>query len=288
MTMSSAFANRLVRQFLRATRAFFLPRLLDTGEFQRTLGRSKARLGTKNVGYACDEAADGILRRLLRELGFRGAVFSEESGWTHVGRRTDYIVVCDPFDNSFLSSRTFREASAAISVADADGNFLACGIAELSGYRTYFCNREQVLLLDGKLQRQRTAATSSVARIEQAFIVLPSLLKDYRHNSDAYSDLVRRAKYLLNLDGQIMLGRLAAGQVDGYVDTVNGQALYEMCTMELLRCAGATVSDADGQLFSFSELLRDLRRRPHAKYKPVVAATPQLHAAILRSLSATR
>ena len=92
-------------------------------------------------------------------------------------------VVCDPFDNSFLSTRGFRDSSVVLSIGDAAGDLACCVIGDLATRATFLADLNGAYVLEhdngGSWQHHR-AATSSVTRLEDAFVVLPAILRPGR------------------------------------------------------------------------------------------------------------
>ena len=81
--------------------------------------------------------------------------FFRRNGWRRHGRGNAFTVVCDPFDNSFLSTRSFRDSSVVISVGDGQGRFLCCALGDLATSTVYFADQHgsRVLEQDGKTWR---------------------------------------------------------------------------------------------------------------------------------------
>ena len=239
-----------------------------------------------NDAYRVDAAAEEILFGLLAEHGIAGRIFSEESGWHSYGRGDTYTVVCDPFDNSFLSTRSFRESSVVISVGDGQGRFLCCALGDLATRTVYFADQEgsRILEEDEETWRERDMTTLSVTRLEDAFVILPAILRPCRPQAMDVPDLVARSKYLITMDGAIFLGRLAAGYVDAYIDVVVGQPVYEVACLEVIVRAGGIVTDRGGVLLDFERVLDMVERDPTGRTGVIAAATAELHADIMRAL----
>ena len=122
--------------------------------------------------------------------------------------------------------------------------------------------------------------------LEDAFVVLPAMLRHGRPRALDVPDLVARAKYLLTLDGAIFFGRLGAGYIDAYVDVAVGQPVYEVACLELIGRAGGVVTDLHGEPLDFERIVSMVQEDPEGRTSVVAAATPELHVEILRALHA--
>jgi fructose-1,6-bisphosphatase/inositol monophosphatase family enzyme len=288
MNADPAVARKLALDFVKRSRALLWPYLVHPSRFEAELAGVVGRQGEGNEAYRVDQMVDDLLVELLEERGIVGRVFSEESGWRHMGSGDVYTVVCDPFDNSFLSTRSFRDSSVVISIGDSTGRFLACAVGDLATSAVYLADDTgaHVLEEDGDEWRRRTASTSSVRRLEDAFVVLPAMLRPERPRALGVPDLVARAKHLITLDGAIFMGRLAAGYVDAYVDVVVGQPVYEVASLEMITRAGGVVTDLSGEPLGFERVLAMVEHDPSGRTSVVAAASLKLHREILRALRA--
>ena len=216
-------------------------------------------------------------------------IFSEETGWRRHGRGDAFTVVCDPFDNSFLSTRSFRDSSVVISVGDGQGRFLCCALGDLATSTVYFADQHgsRVLEQDGKTWREKIKqlTTSSVTRIEDAFVILPATLRPQRSQAMDIPNLVARSKHSSQWMGRLLLGRLAAGYVDAYIDVVVGQPVYEVACLEVILRAGGVVTDGEGAPLDFERVLQMVERDPSGRTGVVADRPPrELHADIMRAL----
>jgi fructose-1,6-bisphosphatase/inositol monophosphatase family enzyme len=288
MSPPTDMARRLALDFVARTRTHLAPYLLHPSRFESELAGIVAHHREDNDAYQVDAVAERILVGILDEYGIAGRVFSEESGWGHFGAGDAYTIVCDPFDNSFLSTRAFRDSATVISIGDEKGRFLCCAIGDLATSAVYIGDESgaRVFEQDDDRWRERAATTSTVRRLEDAFVVLPAFLRPGRPAALDVADLIRRCKHLLTMDGAIFFGRLAAGYIDAYVDVVVGQPVYEVTSVEMISRAGGVVTDRLGEALTFERILEMIERDPEGRTGIVAAATPALHAELLAIVGA--
>lgn len=286
MIANSGVARRLALDFVTRSRAFLWPYLVHPSRFEDELAAVVGSHEDDNDAYMVDAMVEDILGDVLRSHGIGGRVFSEESGWRQLGPGDAYTVVCDPFDNSFLSTRSFRDSAVVISIGDGRGRFLYSALGDLATSAVYVADEHgsHVLEEDEGLWRERPATTSSVTRIEDAFVVLPAILRPRRPLALDVPELVARCKHLITMDGAIFFGRLAAGHVDAYVDVVVGQPVYEVPCLEVVARAGGVVTDAQGEPLGFERMLGMVEDDPKGRTGVVAASTPELHDQIMQVL----
>jgi fructose-1,6-bisphosphatase/inositol monophosphatase family enzyme len=283
--MNADAARRLALDFVTRARDTLWPYLVHPSRFESELAHVVGHHREDNDAYQVDRLVDDLLVDVLRDHGVTGDVYTEESGWRRLGEGdAAATIVCDPFDNSFLSTLSFRDSAVVVSIGDADGRFLACAVGDLATYAVFLAHTggAEMVEADGKgTWRARPARTSSVTSVDEAFVVLPALLRPERPRALDVPELAARAKHLLTLDGAIFFGRLSAGYVDAYVDVVVGQPVYEVPCLEMVVRAGGVVTDIDGEPLGFERILGMVRDDPDGRTSVVAAATPELHAELL-------
>jgi len=286
MKADSAVARQLALDFVSRARTVLEPYLWFPSRFEAELGMQVGHHQEDNDAYRVDVVTQEILDGLVEERGIAGRVFSEETGWRRYGSGNAFTVVCDPFDNSFLSTRSFRDSSVVISIGDGEGRFYCSALGDLATSSVYFADQHgsRVLEQDGERWRERTMRTSRVTRLEEAFVVLPAILRTHRPQAMEVPDLVARSKHLITMDGAIFLGRLGAGYVDAYIDVEVGQPVYEVASLEVILRAGGTVTDREGLPLDFERVVHMVQQDPSGRTGVVAAATKELHADIMRTL----
>jgi len=276
----------IVLEFAARAQSKLLPFIRNQRKLQHDLSAIIEDKGAGHYAYGIDEFANRILFEILREYDLSCHVFSEEGGWSTCGSDPQYYVICDPYCNSSLTMNSFRESAVALSIADRKGELVACAIGDLQIDRIFYADQTGAYswdLSDDGQWLKSMLRVSSTEKLDEAFVVT-SLLKPDRRSKIAASLFYREAKTLHGVDGAIMIGRLAAGHIDAYLDPFKGQPLYEVPCCEMIVRAGGIVSDASGAPFRLSEIISGLREGSGARYRLVAASTPSLHQQILDSL----
>ncbi len=210
--------------------------------------------------YALDLVADTAALAVLQKLGVR--VVSEESG-VHEREGADVTVVLDPVDGSTNCSRGISYWAISLCALDADGPLAALVVNQATGERTSAI-RGQGAYRDGVQLH-----ASGITRIEDAVVAISGFPKD-----------VLPWKQFRALGcASLMLCDLAAGGLDGYVDSAPVHAPWDYLG-GYLACleAGATVREANG-----AELVTDEPVR-----RQVIGAGTEALAEALMPAKATR
>ena len=184
--------------------------------------------GDGHLAHAIDDVATELMYLALDDARFVGLLFSEERGWENRGEASDSIMVCDPYCNTSLTFRSFRDAAVAACLTDIDGKFLSCAIADLQIRRIAHADLTGAYLSYEQASGEWTSSAlqvSSTPSLDQAFVVM-SMLKRKRRQQFQLEDVFRRAELVHGVDGAIMLLRMAAGDIDAYIDSHGGQPLY--------------------------------------------------------------
>ena len=248
-------------------------------------GRVIADKGGGHFAYALDEIANDIVLHELKVAGVRAKFFSEEGGWREVGDgQADYVIVCDPYCNTSLTMRGFREAAIALLMSTRDDKLAAAAIGDFQTDRIFYADSTEALILSDASTSHpvaRPMQTSRVRDLDKAFVVCSAVKKD-RRRSPATAALFSTVGTFHSVDGAIMIGRLAAGDIDAYLDPFKGQPLYEIPCCELILRSGGVVTDWTGAPFALGEVLRRLQHDPRNRYRLVAANTPELHQELLK------
>ena len=206
--------------------------------------------GVRQGQYGLDVVTNDAALSLLRAAGL--GVLSEESEFEAGG--TGEVVVIDPIDGSTNASRGVRYFATAMCVVDADGPSVALVANQATGER-YWAVRGGGAFRDGvRLQ------TSGCTELSDAIVGLNGLPRQplgYRQC---------RVLGAVALD----LCLVAAGVLDGYVDTVDeAHGVWDyLASVLICREAGVVVADLHG---------RELVVMDHtARRTPIAGATAQL------------
>lgn len=250
------------------------------------LESSQGIIGDKGDGHLVhriDTQAEDILFQCLREAGYNGQVFSEESGLKKLGT-ADTIIVCDPYCNTSITFRGFRESAVAVYEYSLSGEFLSGAIADLQTARIIYATAQEATQIRGIAGGSPVSAQPSpVKRVDEAFLTV-SLLKRKRRAS-LPTTLVKDAAMITTIDGAVVAARIASGSVDGFVDASVGQPSYEALAYQLVRRAGGVVTDPAGRPFDFAECVRCLVAGTVERHPLVAASTADLGHDILARLN---
>ena len=209
--------------------------------------------------YAIDVVADAAALGVL--LGAGLGALSEETGRHHPERPLTAVV--DPVDGSTNASRGNPWFATSLCVVDGDGPRAALVVNQASDER-FEATRGGGARVDGA--PLRASGCTDVA----AALVGLSGWPDHHYGWDQYRAFGA---------GALDICAVAAGRLDGYVDTGPGLHGAWDYLGGLLVCqeAGAQMVDGDGR--PLLTLDHDARRAP------VAAATPELLAALVRARS---
>jgi fructose-1,6-bisphosphatase/inositol monophosphatase family enzyme len=273
--------------YIRQVQSYLMPVLAQQQYRCDDLFSTESQVNDPNPSYRFDEISNCILFEVLKKHDFSCHVFSEEEhSWKTIGSNPQFHVICDPFCNSFLASRTFRDAAVAICISDLNGQLAVCAIGDLQIRRIYYADTDGAYVLEDHqgreiLSRIRVSQTTAV---EDAFVVTP-LLKTSRRNQINSFDFFHQAKIIHGVDGAIMIARLAAGYVDAYLDPIKGQPFYEIPCCELIIKAGGIVTDNCGKPFSLGAVISELIKSSDSRFKIVAACTNSLHQELLHQVN---
>ncbi len=213
--------------------------------------------GLRRGQYLLDLHADEAALTVLRSAGV--GVLSEESGLERPD--ADEIVIIDPVDGSTNASRGIPWYATSLCLVDAGGPAAALVVNLASGVR-YWAERGGGAFRDGEPIR-----ASGLTVLGEAIVGMNGIPP--RHLGYAQS----RVLGAVALD----LCQVAAGVLDGYIDCIEeAHGAWDHAGGSLIcREAGAVVTDAwDRDLFVVDHT---------ARRTPVAAATPELHASLLKA-----
>jgi fructose-1,6-bisphosphatase/inositol monophosphatase family enzyme len=238
-----------------------------------------------NEQFDFDVELDNLVKKMLAKHGITGWVFSEESKVFEIPGEKRFRVVYDPFCNSSLAARTFREGALGISVFSYEYEFLASVILDYqTGLAGLVTSGERTEFYQVQTGRKLLIERNQVTDLENAWAVLTLEDRAERSHLGQAERLFREAKRIVDSSGHIYWLRLAAGFVDAYVDPFGGEALYEMFACMVAVGAGCTVTNLEKEVFDPSKYLHMFETDPSHRFYPVAARNAQLHAQILDCL----
>lgn len=248
--------------------------------------------GGGHTAHELDRRAEDVLFRTLTRFGYQGAVYSEEAGYVRLGDEPR-LIVCDPYCNTTITFRGIRESAVAVYEYTLPGQFVSGAIADLQIPRVVWSDARPGAFVTHLEQAGDTAhgseaatwqsQTSAVTDLTSAFLVV-SLLKRNRR-AELPVTLVRDTGMLATIDGAIVAARIAAGEIDGFVDARIGQPSYEALAYMIAVRAGGVVTDEHGVPIDFGQIARGLAAGKVARHTLIVAANRALHEEILRAIS---
>lgn len=276
----------IILKYIASIQQRLLPFLRNQRYLESELGGIIKRKADGQLTHAIDAFSDKTLFNILRSHNLSCEVYSEESGWRSFGGSPKYQIICDPYCNTLLTLRSFRESAVAVCITDMSAELVACAIGDLQTDRIFYADPSGAFMwelhCDGRWKKS-SIHVSSEYKLEDAFVVA-SLLKRERRIPTISSDFFCRAGIIHAVDGAIMIGRLAAGNIDAYVDPFKGQPIYEVPCCELIVKAGGIVTDVYGSPFSLMDIVKRLKKDPNSRYQLVAACTERLHNSILNGL----
>jgi myo-inositol-1(or 4)-monophosphatase len=276
----------------RAIASAIRPLISDTAQIPE-LGVITSYKGNGHTAHAIDLKAEEILFEALKRADYDGTVYSEESGLVRMGNQPR-IIICDPYCNTTLTFRGFRESAVAVYEFTREGNFTAGAIADLQIPRIVWAEASSGGAFftptdrsgDSGAEEIRDAARarcSEVKRVQDAFITI-SLLKRNRRES-LPTTLLSEASMVTTIDGAIVAARLALGEIDGFVDARIGQPSYEAIAYFLVYKAGGIVTDSTGAPVDFAAIVTALWEGEVTRQTIIAAGNRLLHDEILGKVS---
>jgi len=276
--------NKLI-QFLLVTGqeifSFMQPYLTNQALFSQSLDRQVKVKTVNNIQYNFDLQVDDLVYQKIQEFGLSGRIFSEERGFQNWGEKK-YRIVYDPFCNSTLAARTFREAAAGISVFDYDYNFLAAGILDYQTGIMGIAHQRKTKFYQIQSLTELSYSPSFATSLDETWVAVALNKKTERITEVLKRPIWQRPQMLILGSGHIYWLRLALGMIDVYLDPIGGEPLYEMFASTVAQSAGCVVTDLEGRLFSPKKVLQDFEKNPQqGRYYPVAAGTKDLHQEVL-------
>lgn len=246
--------------------------------------RIKVKAGN-NEQFSFDVELDQRVRESLIRQHVSGWVFSEESGVYTIPGGNTYRVVYDPFCNSSLASRTFREGAFGISIFSFDYQFLASAVLDFqTGLLALVMHGEKTKFYQVQTRQEVVLDRPYINELDKAWVVLTLENADERSHIAEGEKLLHQAGRIISSSGHIYWLKLSAGFIDAYADPFGGEQLYEMFACTIAQGAGCVVTDREGKAFDPGKHLRIFEQNPGYIFYPVAARTPELHKQLLDTL----
>lgn len=263
---------------------FINPPLNNYSQFSQTLGQVNQVKQGNNIQYSFDLKLDKLIRRHLEQSGISGRIFSEESGFYSWGQN-QYRVVFDPFCNSSLAAKSFREAAVGLSLFAYDYTWLASAIMDYQTGLVGLAEPGETTFWQIQSQKQISLELPVPKTLADAWVVFTLENRQERSQLQAAEPILRQAGRILVSSGHIHWLKLAAGLIDGYLDPFGGEKLYEMFAAVVAQQAGCIVTDRSGKLFDPAQSLRTFEDNPDFIFSHVSARSEPLHRELLESLT---
>lgn len=277
--------SKFILSAFRGAFDFINPYLGNYQQFSKTLARQKKEKETGNIQYDFDLKLDEIFKNKIKEHKIFGKFYSEESGWFELGRPT-YKVIVDPFCNSTLASRTFLEAAAGISVFTGNNEFVASGIIDYQMGIAAIANEKGTSFFQVQTGDEINFDLKQKTSLAGAWISVALETKERRKKEylEGMEKIFEEAGRVLITSGHYVWLKLAAGFIDGYIDTAKGQKLYEMFAATVAQKSGCIVTGMKGEDFDVEKHLKIFEKDPNFRFKFVAARNKELHGQIMESL----
>ncbi|HUD11944.1 MAG TPA: hypothetical protein VMS08_06025 [Candidatus Saccharimonadia bacterium] len=264
--------------------AFIQPSLVNFSNFTRSLSRQIQVKDSGNVQFNFDVELDKIIVEGLRSHKITGAIFSEESGFFETaGKR--YRVVYDPFCNSSLAARSFREAAIGMSFFTYDYVFITAVVLDLQTGLMALVENNATNFYQMQTGQLVVVEPQKRDNLRDSWVMITLENTDERSHLGEAEKILRTASRIIISSGHIYWLRLAAGFVDAYMDPFGGEELYEMFAATIAQASGCVVTDRKGAPFDPAKALRIFEKDRHFVYYPIAARSANLHAEILSALA---
>lgn len=274
--------DKLLLSIAQSCFNYINPVLNNQNDFQLSLSKLVKVKQEDNVQFSFDVELDNLIKSRLLDQSMK--VFSEESGWFQTTEKPKFICVYDPFCNSSLASRTFREAAMGISIFNIDQEWITSLLLDYQSGIIGIATNERTTFYQSQTMQPLSVAKHTSSKIEDAWVVLTMENLRERSEIERVSELVTKSGRLIISSGHYYWLKLALGQIDAYLDPVGGEHLYEMFAAQVAIKAGCVVTDLKGNPFNPSTMLSQFISDPKYVYYPVAAQTKAIHDEIINKI----
>ena len=221
---------------------------------------------------AAELYVERIAESCVRDASEPVALFGEEQGYIIAPEQPRYLMLIDPIDGAYMALRGLPGACIALCLFEING---MTPVAAVVG--DYNCGDLYTATAGEALRNGKPIRVASTQSMTDAF-VSTCYGKAYRFERMLMGDgLVRGAGWLETTGSMLSLARVGSGEVDAYFDLMKGYKPYDFAAGAFIaQVAGAIVTDEIGKPIRYP-------RDQNARCKFIAAATPELHAEILRS-----
>lgn len=271
--------DKLLLSIAQSCFNFINPALNNQADFQFSLSNQIKVKEEENVQFSFDVELDNLIKDKLKNESFR--IFSEESGWFQTNSNPEYICIYDPFCNSSLANRTFREAAMGISIFKANHEWIYSLILDYQSGVIGLASQDNTIFYQVQSLKEIGLAKHISNSLDNAWVVLTMENKTERSEIHRFSKIIKKSGRLIISSGHYYWLKLALGQIDAYLDPVGGEHLYEMFAAQVAIKAGCIVTDLQGKPFDVSKMLQAFILDPKYVYHPIATQTDSLNQEIL-------
>lgn len=275
--------EKLVLTIAQSCFNYINPVLNNQASFQQSLDKQVKIKEEENVQFSFDVELDNLIKSKLSSESMK--IFSEESGWFQTSSNPDYICVYDPFCNSSLANRTFREAAMGISIFSIDHKWLISAILDYQNGVIGLANQAGTSFYQAQTLKEISVSKHQSSSLETSWVVLTIENLKERSEVNRVSEILAKSGRIIISSGHYYWLKLALGQVDAYLDPIGGEHLYEMFAAQVAIKAGCVVTDLKGKFFNPSEMLSQFIIDPKYTYYPVSAQNTTLHGEIIKKIT---
>lgn len=275
--------RKLSLQIAQTCFQFINPKLNDYTKFSGQLSRVIKVKELENIQYSFDVDLDQIIKEKLQSIPTR--VFSEESGWYETNHDYQYKVVYDPFCNSSLATKSFREAAMSISIFTQNNVWVSSLILDYqTGLIGYVESGNTTQFFQAQTLLEVNILKKSVATLADSWAVITLESLEERAKVSDLLPLISKVGRLIISSGHIYWLKLAMGVINVYADPIVGEELYEMFGATIAQGAGCKVTDLAGRDFDPSKMLVEFENNRHFSFHPVAASDATIHQELISNL----
>lgn len=218
--------------------------------------------------------AEDIASSILSRENIPVKLYSEERDYLLESCETEYLVLFDPIDGTYLAVRNLSGACVAISVLDWETmEPFAAMVGDYYDRSIYWATS------DGAFKNGEPMEPSGVLTLDRAYVSTCYGKSSHLELMLGGKGLVKPIYWLNTTGGILSMVWVGNGQVDAHFDLMMGHKPYDFVAgAYIAKMAGAIVTDEFGKELVFS---RDMSKL----YKFIIASNKDLHLQILTGYS---
>jgi|GEM_PF-2047887 len=240
-----------------------------------------------NEQFQFDIELDNIIKGVIENSGLNASVFSEEGGFFNLRTGNDYYIVYDPFCNSSLASKNFREAAMGITFFN---NSFDVEVSMLLDYQTGLIT----LLANNEVKYSQVNSVKQIQinkklneSLKDSWVVITLENQEERKHLNQANTILSKSKRIFISSGHIYWHKLSTFNIDAYLDPFGGEKLYEMFPAIIIQKLGGKVTNINGDDFNSAKMLKTFLKNPDYIFYPVSATSKKLHKEIIETINPT-